>query len=409
MTGLPVGAATVRVERTGYLPAEEAVTLSAGANNHDFALAASPTATLSGIVRAAVGSAPLEGAQVTAGQQQATTDAGGHFELTAVPVGVVTLVAQGLHYAPDTAVLTLHTGANTHDFALDIQEVYVSGSYAMYLPAGVGPLRGVIIALGAGVTTSGFVTGGPLEPGSDVLEASLQQLGLSLRAMAESSHVAILGTTIHSMINSPTSDNALFLAISGIAGLSGHAELVNAPILTFGLDAGGLESLGLVSRVPQRSIGVLVRVPVGMAEITDPAVLAVPTFVMLSGLETGGTNASIQNAFLANRSRGGLWGLAVEPGVQHAEATALGNEANVSWIRTALALRLPAVAGDSLRNLTEASGWLGNQTTGDIAAWADYPDDRGVASWLLSDSAATTWQRLGGFGPAPAPHLRPNR
>ena len=60
-----------------------------------------------------------------------------------------------------------------------------------------------------------------------------------------------------------------------------------------------------------------------------------------------------------------------------------------------LALRLPAAAGDPLVALDQATGWLGNQTTLDIAPWADYPDDRAAASWLLSESEATSWQVLG--------------
>jgi Carboxypeptidase regulatory-like domain len=39
LTNLPVGDATVRAERAGYLPAEESVPTSAGANTHDFATA----------------------------------------------------------------------------------------------------------------------------------------------------------------------------------------------------------------------------------------------------------------------------------------------------------------------------------------------------------------------------------
>ena len=355
----------------------------------------SERATLSGTVRAAQGSAALEGAQITVGQRQTTSDASGHFEMTDLPVGAVTVQTQRPGYLAVTTAVTLNAGANTHDFALDVQEIYQSGPYAMYLPAGVGPLQGTVISLGGGVTTSGFVTGGPLEPGNPVLEQSLQQLGLNLRALAKSSRVALLGTTTHGLTNSVGSDNELFAAISTFAGLSGHPEVSDAPVLTFGLDAGSLEALGLASRVSQRSIGVLVRVPTSMTELTAPAALAVPTFVMLAELDNATVNTSVQNVFLANRSRGGLWALAVEPGVHHAEATDRGNGANVSWINLALTLRLPAAPGDPLITLDQTSGWLGNQTTREIASWASYGGDRSTASWLLSESAATSWQALG--------------
>jgi hypothetical protein len=43
----------------------------------------------------------------------------------------------------------------------------------------------------------------------------------------------------------------------------------------------------------------------------------------------------------------------------------------------------------------ETSGWLGDQTTLDIAAWADYSGDRTAASWLPSESAARSWKTVG--------------
>jgi hypothetical protein len=139
-----------------------------------------------------------------------------------------------------------------------------------------------------------------------------------------------------------------------------------------------------------------VRVPISVPDLTAPSALAVPTFVMQSELDERVDNTQIQSTFATNRSRGGLWALAVEPGIQHAVATGTGNAANVGWIATALALRLPAATGDPLVALDEASGWLGNQTTLEIAPWADYPGSRSTASWLLSESAATSWRSVGG-------------
>lgn len=357
-------------------------------------------ATLSGTVRIAGGSAVLEDATIRVGTRQATSDANGQFELTDLPVGNATVRAERDGYLPAEQSVPISAGANTHDFALAPREIFGSGAYTIFVPAGVDPIRGVIISLGGGVTTSGFVTGGPLEPGNDVLEQSLQALGASLRALAKSAHVALLGTTTHGLANSATSDDALFAAIGDVAELSGHPELAAAPVLTFGLDAGSPEAVGLASRHPERAIGVLVRVPTSVPDLSAPAALAVPTFVMLSGLDHVTVNASIQATFLGIRSRGGLWALAVEPGVEHAEATPRGNGANVGWISTALTLRLPATSGESLIALDESSGWLGSQTTLEIAPWADYQGTRTTASWLLSQSAASSWQRLGSSTPS---------
>lgn len=354
--------------------------------------------TLTGTVRAAGSAAALAGATVTIGSHTATTEANGHFELTGIATGAVTARAERPGYSASDAALTLSSGSNNHDFPLAPQEVYESGAFAMYVPAGVGPMRGVIISMGGGVTTNGFVTGGPLEPGAGgTLEQSLQSMGVDLRALAKSAHVALVGTSTHSLANSGTSDNALFSAMSTFAGLSGHAELADAPVLMFGLGEGSAsEAAGLASRNPQRAIGVLVRVPFSVPSLTAPAALAVPTLVMLSELDDGAINTSVRATFLDNRSRGGLWGLAVEPGVAHAEATVRGNAANVNWMAMMLTLRLPAHAGDPLIALAETTGWLGNQGTLGIASWAAYVGDRAAASWLATNAAAELWKTLGG-------------
>jgi hypothetical protein len=338
----------------------------------------------------------LEGAQITIGQQHATSDASGHFEVTGLTVGGVTVQAKRPGYLAATTTVTLGAGANTHDFALDPQEVYVSGPDALYLPAGPGPIRGVIILLG-GPWTNGFVTGGQIEPSNTdpVLEQQLQSLGQSLRSLATSSRVALYGSSTTGMANGAVSDAAIFLAIGGFATVSGHAELSSVPFLLAGFSGGAPEAAGLVSRNPNRAIGLVVRVPSSVTDLTAPAALAVPTLVMQAQFDSTVNNFPVATTFAANRSQGGLWALVVEPGVNHHVASGKGNTAQVQWIGLALSLRLGAQVGDPLIALSEQSGWLGDQTTLDIAPWASYTGDPTTASWLFSNAAATAWQDLG--------------
>ncbi|MGH7523063.1 MAG: carboxypeptidase regulatory-like domain-containing protein, partial [Gemmatimonadales bacterium] len=357
-------------------------------------------ATLSGTVRAASSSAVLEGATINFGPRQTTSDANGHFELTGLPVGAAFVQAERPGYLPDTASVTLRAGDNTYDFTLSGGgQVFVSDPTAMYVPAGVGPIRGVIVIVG-GPLTNGFVTGGLIEPNLTLpdVEASLQLLGASLRDLAKSSHVALFGTSTLGMPNATTSDNGIFSVIDSVAALSGHPEMAAAPVLLLGFSSGGPEAAGLVSRNPGRTIGLIERKPKSVTDLSAPVALAVPTYVILAGLDEDVDNAGVELTVSANRSRGGLWAFAVEPGAHHSEATATLNAATISWISIALTLRLPSALGDPLIALDQTSGWLGNQTTLDIAPWASYPGDRTMASWLLSQSAATDWQALGREG-----------
>jgi hypothetical protein len=163
----------------------------------------------------------------------------------------------------------------------------------------------------------------------------------------------------------------------------------------FGISGGAREAAGLASRNAGRTIGLLVRIPGDVTTLAGQEALAVPTFVMQAELDAVVSNFEVRTKFLTNRSRGGLWALAVEPGIGHFTVTQRGHTAELAWMRIALDLRLPATPGDPLVSLEESSGWLGNQATLEIAPWADYPDSRTDASWLLSQQAASSWNNLG--------------
>ena len=353
-------------------------------------------ATLTGTVRAVAGSAPLEGAIVSIGTRQATSDAAGHFELTGLQAGAATVRANRPGFAEATAELTIAPGANSRDFSLAVKEVYDIGTLAAYVPGGAGPLRGAIIVLG-GPVTSGFVTGDPLVTTDPLLEQSLQSLGASLRSQARASRVALIGSETINMPNTPASDDALLAALGTIGNQSGHPELAGAPVLMFGLSAGSREAGGLAARNPGRTIGLLLRVPVAAPSLSSADALAVPAFLMQAELDVPAVNDAIQGIFADNRTRGARWALAVEPGVGHSTATDIGNGAAMSWISVVLA-RLPSTAGSPLVDFPESAGWLGDGVSLQIAPWADYTGDRTTASWHLSEDAALIWKALGTVG-----------
>lgn len=355
------------------------------------------SATLAGTVRAAGSAEALADATVSIGASQATSGADGTFELTGVPVGAATVRAARPGYLPAEAAVTLAAGTNSHDFTLDPQEIYEIGSNPVYVPTGVGAMRGSIIVM-TDLLAGGFVTGEPIVSGTGEpeLESGLQALGASLRALARSAHVALLAS--RSTVDGPASDAALFNALGTAAALSGQSGMAEAPVLVFGIGSSVPEAAGLVVRQPARSIGLLAWVPFGLKGLTTPEALSVPTFVMQHGDDNSSRNAASSTAFSDNRSRGGLWALAVEPGLPLRAASGRGNAVRIGWLANALALRLPPTPGDPLVALDEASGWLGNPASLEIAAWADYPGDRRAASWLLSESAATSWKNLGSSG-----------
>ena len=114
---VPVGSVTIIISAPGFDTRTESVSLVAGANAHDFVLALTPTATVSGLVTDITGAA-IQGASVTAGTATATTGADGRFTLPSLPVRSTTITTSAPTFVPRSATLSLVAGANTHDVAL---------------------------------------------------------------------------------------------------------------------------------------------------------------------------------------------------------------------------------------------------------------------------------------------------
>jgi hypothetical protein len=278
-------------------------------------------------------------------------------------------------------------------------EVYDLGDAALYMPEGTQQPRAVLIALG-GPNTRAFVTGEPAAPGApEPLEAALQALGSSFQGLAAEHGLALLAFPTAARIpmpNGEASDQRIRDALAAAAEVSGRSGLTSIPILMWGASGGGPQAAGFTARHPDEVIGLFLKVPPPeLTLLTDPAQRAVPTYMVLAGEEALFDNADLVAVFEENRGNGGLWALAVEPGVLHFSLSPTQHDATVAWLETVLSLRLPDDGGP-LQALDEQAGWLGGHDTGEIASWSDYGGDRTVASWFPTADVARQWQPLVG-------------
>ena len=271
-------------------------------------------------------------------------------------------------------------------------EVLEFGEFALFLPAEVRTLRGLLLPLG-GPDTRAFVTDGAYGAPIPELEAALHAYGQSLRALAVEQGLAILGTRLSGedgLPNTPATDGTLFGAIEEAAELSGHPELRTVPLLVYGISGGTPQAIGFVARHPERAAALLLKVPAPPQRLDNAAALAVPTYLLLAEQETFADNREVTAVFESNRRAGGLWALATEPGVPHHSLTAAHRSISVDWLRAVAGLRLAAAVGESLRTIPEASGWLGHPDIG-VADWASYAGERDKASWFPSRRTAEEW------------------
>jgi hypothetical protein len=356
--------------------------------------------TVTGTVTNSATGGPVAGAEVRIGDAATTTGANGRFELTDLATGTATLRCTAPGFVDFEADITVTSSSVTRDIGLARIEVFEFGDYALYVPASAAATRGLLLALG-GPDTRGFSTGKPMGAPIPAVEASLQALGRAFRELAATHGLAVLGSSRAAMTNGPDSDQLLLDAVQTAAGMSGRPELPTAPMLVYGMSGGAPQASGFTARNPNRVAGLFLKVPVGVAAVTSGNTLGVPTYMVLAELDAFVDNAVLTAAFETNRRAGALWALAKEPAVPHHSLTPVQRQVTIDWISTILELRLPASPSGPLREIAEASGWLGDRVTGEVGPWANYPGDRALASWLPSQAAAEQWEALVGPGSGP--------
>jgi len=365
--------------------------LLVSACHSDVTNATAPVPTLVGrVMNPAIGY-PVHGVEVIVGTSKDTTDANGRFAFTGLPLGPAKLKVAAAGFEPFETDVTVTSGDTVvPDIALKRIELFNVGDFAIYIPANVGDVSAVLLALG-GPDTRGFAAGTPFGAPLPQVEASLQGFGQTLRAMAETMNLAVIGTSRAAMANSVESDQALADAMKTAAAASGRREIAYAPVLMYGLSGGGPEASGFTARHPERVVGLFLKAPLDVESLSTAAARAVPTYMVLAEFDTFVDNKKLTAKFEANRGAGALWAAALEPGVPHHFLTPAQQDITQGFMYDVLSARL-AEGTVALAPVIESVGWLGNPTTREVAEWNSFDGDRRSAAWFLSGEGAEQWR-----------------
>lgn len=352
---------------------------------------------VTGTVTSSATGDPVAGARVAIGSTTATTGSDGRFELTGLTAGPASLEATASGFEDFEADVTVSSSRITRHISLTRIERFEFGDFALYVPETVGQARGVLLALG-GPDTRGFATGSPFGAPVPAVEAALQTLGEALRSLAAEHGLAVLGTSRASLPNGATEDAILLDAVREGATRSGRPELEEAPLLLYGISGGGPEASGFVARNPEQAAGLFLKVPAALESLDGGAkALRVPTYVVLAELDAFVDNSALWTGFAASRGAGGIWALALEPGVPHHSLTPAHRDLTIRWMDEILTLRLGTTAADALRDVVESAGWTGTHSTGRVEPWSS-DADLGDTSWFPSRVTAEEWALFGGAG-----------
>ena len=351
---------------------------------------AAPVPAVKGIVTVSATGAPVAGAKVSIGEISVTTGSDGKFEITGVVAGPAKIRGTATGFESFEADITVPDGPATQNISLKRTELFEFTDFAVYVPASVVQVRGVLVTLG-GPDTRGFASGGVFGAPMPAVETALQTFGVRLRAMAATKGLAIIGTSQASLSNDAGSDAVILQAVQQAATLSGREDLKTAPYFLYGLSGGGPEASGFTVRNAGRVAGLFLKAPLSVEAISAGPALGIPTYVVLEQLDVFVDNVALTAAYRANRAAGAPWALALELGSPHHSLSPQQSDLTAHWMDTILGMRLGNVAGDALRAISESSGWVGDASATQVLGWSSYSGNPRSASWFPSQGTAEEW------------------
>jgi poly(3-hydroxybutyrate) depolymerase len=186
------------------------------------------------------------------------------------------------------------------------------------------------------------------------------------------------------------SGQALVDMLGKFAGRSNHAEIASAPLLLWGMSAGGQFDYEFTAWKPERVVAFVAnKGGIYYTALASRAARSVPGILFIGGKDLEQRVQTITGLFAVNRRGGALWALAEEPAVGHV----VGKSRDVSMIffEDVLAARL--ANGTSLAPMSEKSGVAGDLHTKEFGPLPEKLPNYPLA-WLPTERVARAWQAM---------------
>jgi poly(3-hydroxybutyrate) depolymerase len=261
---------------------------------------------------------------------------------------------------------------------------YDKANFRLWLPKIAGPVRAIVL----------------LMPGSNG-DARPQVEDPVWREFATRHRLALVGGQITDKPHEQSfleeyadvsrgSGQALLDALAMLAAQSQHPELATAPLLLWGMSAGGEFNYEFVAWKPERVAAFVVnKGGIYYTALTSREARNVPGILFIGGKDLESRIHTITGLFALNRRAGALWALAEEPSAAHI----VGRSRDVAMVlfEEALALRL---SDQGLKPVSENAGFIGDLKAKTFQPAADLPAPTGTTAWLLSARVARAWEAM---------------
>jgi poly(3-hydroxybutyrate) depolymerase len=296
--------------------------------------------------------------------------------LAATAVACCALAGPGIHIA----------GAQAIDDSIAPGNNYDKAQFRLWVPRDAGKLRAVLV----------------LVPGSNGDGRSMAD-DSTWQSFATRNKLAIVAcrftdkpheqSFIEHYVNvSQGSGQALLDGLAHLATRSQHPEIASAPLLFWGMSAGGEFNYEFAAWKPERVVAFVVnKGGIYYSALTPRATRDVPALLFIGGKDLESRINTITGLFAVNRRGGALWALAEEPAAAH--VVGRSRDMSIIFFEDVLPLRL-GESWPALKPLAESAGFLGDLKSKVTRAVADSAAPSSPTVWLPTARVARAWQAM---------------
>jgi poly(3-hydroxybutyrate) depolymerase len=284
------------------------------------------------------------------------------------------------------AIPAAHVEAQTIDDSIAPGRNYDKAQFRLWVPRDPGKLRAVLV----------------LVPGSNGDGRAMAE-DTTWQNFAARNKLAIVACRftdkpheqnfIEDYVNvSQGSGQALLDGLSHLAARAGHPEIASAPLLFWGMSAGGEFNYEFAAWKPERVVAFVVnKGGIYYSALTPRATREVPALLFIGGKDLESRVNTITGLFAVNRRGGALWALTEEPGAAH--VVGRSRDMSIIFFDEVLPLRLGEAAG-TLKPLAESAGFIGDFKSKTTRAVADSATPNYPTAWLPTARVARAWQAM---------------
>ena len=259
---------------------------------------------------------------------------------------------------------------------------YDKAEFRFWYPDSAGPLRALVILV------PGSNGDGRPQVDDEFWRAFATRLNLGLVGCRFTDRQHEQMFIEHYVDVSKGTGQALLDALASFARRSGRAEVADAPLLLWGMSAGGEFNYEFAAWKPERVVAFVVNKGyVYYTALASEAARRVPGLLFTGEQDLEYRIQAVNGLFGINRRAGALWALTQEPGVGH--AVARSRDLAAMLFEDMIAARLPG-----LKPLDEKRGFFGDLKTAAIQPVGEARPPSTPTVWLPNERLARAWQAV---------------